>query len=67
MAFYSLVTELKIWEKEGFSEAGEDSFGLLEKELKKSQSALRYWILSEKIRRSRNPLKKIWYKLLRKI
>ncbi len=67
MAFYSLVTELKIWEKEGFPDSEADSFELVEKELKKTQKLFWYWVLTEKIKRSKNPLKKLSYKVRRKL
>lgn len=67
MSFYQLIVLLKVWEREGFKDEGENILGSAEKEFKNTQKDLAYWLLSAKIVETKNPLKKVLYKLIRRI
>lgn len=64
-AFYSFIIFVKLWEKTRFREIdipASQSLG----ELKRSITETEYWMMTMRIAQSRNPLTKLWYKLLRK-
>jgi len=65
MAFYHLAVFVRIWEKEGFEKKNVDTLSLLHKESKVAKKEFRYWVRNEKIKRIKNPFKKILFKLLR--
>lgn len=66
-AFYSEIIFVKIWEKKGFKEENPVNFLLLlQKEVKKLQKEFKYWFLTSLIGESRNPLKKLFYRIIRK-
>lgn len=66
-AFYSFIVFAKIWEKQGFKE--EDPKNFLEQIYKESRTIVfeyKYWFLAEFINQTKNPVKKMYYKILRK-
>ncbi len=64
-AFYSFVVFVKLWEREKFTEH-ELPIDVVEKELVRARREVRYWLLSVKIGETRDAVKKIWYRVLRK-
>lgn len=64
-AFYSFVVFAKLWEREKFIER-ELAVEVVEKELLRANREVRYWLLSVKIGETRDFIKKIWYRVLRK-
>lgn len=64
-AFYSFVVFAKLWEREKFIER-ELAVEVVEKELLRAHRDVRYWLLSVKIGETRDFIKKIWYRVLRK-
>ena len=67
MSFYELVVLLKAWEKEGFTDENKNILDFAEKEFKTMRKDLGYWLLTAKIENTKNPLGKIFYKIIRKI
>lgn len=66
-AFYSEIVFVKIWERNGFKEENPTNFlVLLQKEVKKLQREFNYWFLTSYITGNRNPLKKLFYRIIRK-
>lgn len=66
-AFYSFVVFAKVWEKQGFKEENPDNFlETLYKEGKKIILEYQYWFLTEYIHAVKSPVKKFYYKILRK-
>lgn len=66
-AFYAEIIFVKIWEKNGFKEENPVNFlFLLQKEVKKLQKEFKYWLLTSAITESRDPLKKLFYRITRK-
>lgn len=68
MAFYWLVVFAKVWEKQGFWEEEKKSF-LTEagQEFKKLESDFHYWFWESQIRESNNPVKKLFWKIKRRL
>lgn len=64
-AFYSFIVFAKLWEREKFVERGLP-VEVIEQELVRAQGEVRYWLLSAKISETRDLMKRIWYRLLRK-
>ncbi len=64
-AFYSFVVFVKLWEREKFAEH-ELPIDVVEKELVCARREVRYWLFSVKIGETRDAIKKIWYRILRK-
>lgn len=64
-AFYSFVVFVKLWEREKFDQR-ELAVEIVEKELLRAHREVRYWLLSVKIGETRDFIKKIWYRVLRK-
>ena len=64
-AFYSFIVFAKLWEREQF-ELIEVPHIALEKEFHRSKKEIGYWMISEKIRRTHDPVAKIFLKLYRK-
>ena len=64
-AFYSFIVFVKLWEREKF-ESIDVSLGSIHKELGRSKNEIGYWMLTEKIRRARNPITVVVLKLCRK-
>lgn len=64
-SFYSFIVFVKLWEREKF-ELVDISQGALERELSRSKNEIAYWIISERIRRTRNPISIFFLKLYRK-
>ncbi len=65
-AFYSFIVFMKLWEREKFDDHPVTIEGM-EHELVRSGSELRYWMLTAKIHETANGMKKIWYRVMRKI
>lgn len=63
-AFYSFTVFAKLWEGERFVQQ-ELPVEVVEKELVRMQREVRYWLLSAKIGRTQDAVKKIWYRILR--
>lgn len=64
MAFYHLVIFALIWEKKGFDSIKvEKILDNTEKELKKSHKEIMYWVLNEKIERTKNLVSKTYLKV----
>ncbi len=67
-ALYMEVTFAKVWENQGFTEENSRSFIKdFFKECKKIAKEFRYWFLTSFISETKNPIKKISYKILRKL
>lgn len=66
MAFYHLVIFCRVWEKQRFRE---EELGLEEinKEFKKSEKEINYWLWEVQIREAKNQLQKLIFKLKRKL
>ncbi len=68
MSFYHLVIVANIWEKKGLEKFDNENIAAeLEKEVNKSYKDMSFWITNEKIKKISNPIKKIFYKIHRKI
>ena len=67
MAFYHFVVFANIWEKGGFEKIEKNLMEEIAVEIKKAYRDFVFWIGNEKIKTIRNPFKKIFYKMLRKI
>lgn len=66
--FYTFLVIIKVWEKNGFKEEYNSAFlKTILKEWRKLQNEVFYWILSTLIISSRNPFKKFFYRIKRKI
>lgn len=66
-AFYMEIVFAKLWERQGFNEDVPDSFlKELHKEFKKIKSEFTYWFLTARMSETKNPFKKIIYRLVRK-
>lgn len=66
-AFYMEIVFVKLWEKQGFKKKNPKNFLIqIEKEFKRIGKEFRYWLLTSKISETGNPLKKIFYRTLRK-
>lgn len=61
--FYQVVTQLKIWQQQGFSQV-ESS---IDKTLENVVKELRYWHITYKISTTKNPIKKLYLKIKRKL
>lgn len=67
MAFYIFVIEIKKWEKDGFEVKDEkEVLEVIKKETKILKKDLRYWEITTSISETRNPLQKIFLKVVRK-
>ena len=64
-AFYSFIVFVKLWEREKFGEH-ELPIEVVEEEFVHARQELRYWLLSVKIGETRDFIKRIWYRVLRK-
>lgn len=64
-AFYMEVVFAKVWEKQGFEEK-EPSINEISDEFRALGKELSYWILTEKIKNDKSPVKKIINKIRRK-
>ncbi len=68
MAFYHFVIFCYIWEKEKFSEDdSRNTFINVKHEVEKSYKESKYWFVNAQIKETKNPLKKSFYKLSRKL
>lgn len=66
-AFYMEIVFVRLWEKEGFrKENPKDFLSKIKKEFEKINKEFKYWFLTSKIRETKNPFKKIIYKIARK-
>lgn len=66
-AFYMEIVFLKVWEKQGFPEHNNGDFlDNVYREIMKFKKEFRYWFLTSVIQETKNPLKKFFYRLLRK-
>lgn len=67
MAFYIFVVEIKIWEKSGFNDKDQnEALSVVKSEARSVNKLLRYWLITTSITESKNPLQKIFLKILRK-
>ncbi len=65
-AFYSFIIFVKLWEKEKFREidiAPSHALG----EIEKTGRETAYWVATVKMREAKNPLSRMWQKLLRRM
>ncbi|MDP2585782.1 MAG: glycosyltransferase family 2 protein [Candidatus Levybacteria bacterium] len=68
MAFYHFIVFSYIWEKHNFKQINDDEIlAETEKEIAQSSKDLFFWFSKEKTKLIKNPLKKIFHKILRKI
>lgn len=67
MAFYHLGVFVKLWEKQGFKETSEGIFMRdLRGEFKEVKKEFKYWVLTVLMHQTRNPFKKVGYRIVRK-
>jgi len=64
-AFYSFIVFVKLWEREKFEHVDIPQVSL-QREFGRSKKEIAYWMITEKIRRTRNPFVIIFLKLCRK-
>lgn len=64
-AFYSFIVFVKLWEREKF-ESVDVSQGAMEKEFSRSKNEIAYWMITQKIQQTRNPIVRVFLKLYRK-
>lgn len=67
MAFYHLIVFANLWEQNKFKEEDKDVIGVLSQEMRKGGKDLKHWFVSEKIKNTQNPFKKIYYAVLHKL
>lgn len=68
MSFYHLLIITTVWEKRGFEKIEITNIeGEVKEEFRKSHKDLLFWINNEKLKKIKNPLKKIAYKIYKKI
>ena len=67
MAFYHLLVTATVWEERDFEKIEISVDKEIKGEFKKAYRDLMYWIADEKIKRIKNPFKRTYYKILRKI
>lgn len=68
MAFYHLIVFAYIWEKQKFKEINDETLLIdTEKELIQSSKELFFWFSKEKTKLIKNPVSKIFHKILRKV
>lgn len=66
-SFSAFVTFAKVWEAGNFKETDSQNFLVkTQKELVGALGEMRYWFLTAKVENTGNPVKKIWYRILRK-
>ncbi|HVT01018.1 MAG TPA: hypothetical protein VHE53_02150, partial [Patescibacteria group bacterium] len=66
-AFYMEVVFVKVWERNKFIEVEEPRFlDSVVKEFRRSVIDMRYWIATVELEETKNPIKKIGLKVLRK-
>lgn len=67
MAFYIFVVEVKLWEKTKFQEKDSKEVLLtIKNETRNVKKSLRYWEITTSIGESKNPLQKVFLKVLRR-
>lgn len=65
-AFYSFIIFVKLWEKENFLEM--DIFPIQAvDEIERSVRETQYWVMTTKMRETKNSIAKLWYRFLRKM
>ncbi|MDP2649859.1 MAG: glycosyltransferase family 2 protein [bacterium] len=68
MAFYHFIVFAYIWEKHKFKQINDEAILIqTEKEMTQSSKDLFFWFSKEKTKLIKNPLKKIFHKILRKV
>lgn len=68
MSFYHLLIIATVWEKRGFEKIEVTNIeSEVKEEFRKSHKDLLFWINNEKLKKIKNPLKKIAYKIYKKI
>lgn len=66
-AFYMEIVFVKLWEKQGFKEENPDKFlERIYKEFKRMGREFKYWFLTSWISETKNPFRKIIYRIVRK-
>jgi len=63
--FYSFIIFVKLWEKEKFLEMDIFPKQAVD-EIDRSVRETQYWVMTTRMREEKNPLRKLWYQLLRK-
>lgn len=67
-AFYAEITFAKIWEKQGFWEPEEKNLlPGFKQELKRIKNDFSYWLWESQIRETSNPVKKLFWKIKRRL
>lgn len=64
-AFYSFIVFAQLWERAKFPEM-DIGLSQVSDEMRRSHKEVRYWLISAKLSSVRDPLTKLWYKLLRR-
>jgi glycosyltransferase involved in cell wall biosynthesis len=68
MAFYHFIIFCHIWETQGFKDQEHiDILHDVESEMKKSSKEFVYWFSAEKLKRTSDPLKKVYLRVKRKL
>lgn len=65
-AFYAEIVFAKVWEKRGFRNESL-SLNQIDKKIHESAKDYHFWLTTSKIKETKNNLKKIYYRLIRKI
>lgn len=63
--FYSFIIFVKLWEREKFREVDVKAAQMFD-EIRLSGRDMTYWVYTTRIREAKNPLVRLWYRLLRK-
>lgn len=67
-AFYYLLIVLNAWQEEGFPEIEtKENYQNLDKEVKKIKKDMQYWYMTSLIAMTKNPIKKLSFKIKRKL
>lgn len=63
--FYSFIIFVKLWEREKFREVDISPAAMFD-EIHASGSDVTYWVYTAKMKEEKNPIVRLWYRLLRK-
>ncbi len=63
--FYSFIIFVKLWEREKFREIDVSPAQLFD-EIRRSGREVAYWVYTTKIKEEKNPVVRLWYRLLRR-
>lgn len=67
MSFYHLVVFLRVWEIQGYGDTQKNTLPIFDKEFKKVNRDILFWINQEKIRQTKNIINKLFLKAKGKI